>query len=131
MLSQRDTDLLCQVGPGTPMGNLLRRFWLPVALTEELPTPDCTPVAVRIMGEDLVLFRDTAGRPGVIDGYCPHRHAHLYWGRNEEGGCIWAYMGPKDLMPSELPAVEWSRVPDSNRISTKRLQLSNWAQAVE
>lgn len=175
MLSERDTKLLCEVGPGTPMGNLLRRFWLPVALSEELPAPDCTPVAVRIMGEDLVLFRDTAGRPGVIDGYCPHRHAHLYWGRNEEGGlrctyhgwkydvtgacmempneppesvyhqkvrikaypakeaggCIWAYMGPKNLMPPELPAVEWSRVPDSHRISTKRLQLSNWAQAVE
>ena len=156
MLSQRDTQLLCEVGPGTPMGELFRRFWLPVALSEEVPEPDCTPVAIRIIGEDLVALPRHGRAPGVIDAYCPHRHAHLFWGRNEEGGlrctyhgwkydvtgecvdmpneppesvyqrqgahhayptkeaggCIWAYMGPKELMPPELPQLEWTRVPD-------------------
>src|SRR5581483_10476839 len=95
MLSEQDNDILCRVGPGTPMGELLRRFWLPVLLTEELPGPDCDPVSTRIMGEDLVVFRDTAGRPGVLDAYCPHRHARLFWGRNEERGLRCTYHGWK------------------------------------
>src|SRR5207247_10143241 len=86
MLSEHENKLLCEVGPGTPMGELLRRFWMPVLLSEELPEPDCDPVAVRILGEDLVGFRDAEGRLGVTSAYCGHRHAHLFWGRNEEPG---------------------------------------------
>ena len=95
MLSERDTKLLCEVGPGTAMGELLRRFWLPVLLSEEVPTPDCEPRAVRIMGEDLVVIRDSNGDVGVLSAYCAHRHAHLFWGRNEECGLRCTYHGWK------------------------------------
>lgn len=60
------------------MGTLFRRFWIPVLLSDELPEPGCPPVAVRILGEDLVAFRDTEGKVGVLEAYCAHRHAHLY-----------------------------------------------------
>ena len=64
MLSQRDNDTLCQVGPGTPMGELFRRFWLPALLSSELPEPDCAPVRLKLLGENLVAFRDSEGRVG-------------------------------------------------------------------
>jgi phthalate 4,5-dioxygenase oxygenase subunit len=91
MFSHEENELLVRVGPGKPMGELLRRFWLPALLAEELPTPDCTPVRVRVLGEDLVAFRDTNGRVGIVDAYCPHRGAPMFFGRNEEGGlrCIY------------------------------------------
>jgi phthalate 4,5-dioxygenase oxygenase subunit len=95
MLSESDNELLTRVGPGTPMGELLRRFWLPVLMAEELPEPDCPPVKVRLLGEDLVAFRDTEGRLGLIAGRCAHRQAHLYYGRNEEGGLRCVYHGWK------------------------------------
>src|SRR5690242_49721 len=82
MLSKAETDLLCQVGPGTPMGEVFRRFWIPVLLAEELPDPDSDPVAIRVLGEDLVAFRATSGNVALISAYCAHRHAHLFWGRN-------------------------------------------------
>ena len=75
MLSREENELICRTSPGTPMGELFRRFWLPVALAEELPGPDCDPVRVQVLGEHLVLFRDTQGRPGLVDAYCPHRGA--------------------------------------------------------
>ena len=56
MLKPKDNDLLCRVGPGTPMGALFRRFWLPALIPEELPAPDCDPVRLRLLGEDLVLI---------------------------------------------------------------------------
>jgi phenylpropionate dioxygenase-like ring-hydroxylating dioxygenase large terminal subunit len=95
MLSESDNELLTRVGPGTPMGELLRRFWLPVLMAEELPEPDCAPVKVRLLGEDLVAFRDTSGRLGLMAGRCAHRLAHLYYGRNEENGLRCAYHGWK------------------------------------
>ena len=95
MLSERENQLLTRVGPGTPMGDLYRRFWLPILLSEELPAPDCTPVRAMILGERLVAFRDSAGRIGVLDERCPHRMASLFWGRNEEGGLRCAYHGWK------------------------------------
>ena len=95
MLSARENELLTRVGPGTPMGNLYRRFWLPVLLTDELPEPDCTPVRMTVLGERLVAFRDTQGRVGVLDERCPHRLASLFWGRNEEGGLRCVYHGWK------------------------------------
>lgn len=95
MLSARENDLITHVGPGTPMGELYRRFWLPVLLSDELPAPDCTPVRMQILGERLVAFRDSSGRVGVLDERCPHRMASLFWGRNEEGGLRCAYHGWK------------------------------------
>ena len=84
MLSAEDNRLLTQSGSGTPMGELLRRFWLPVLLSEELPEADGVPKKTTVMGEELLAFRDTRGRIGVIDQHCPHRGANLWLGRNED-----------------------------------------------
>ena len=88
-------ERLTQVGPGTPMGELFRRFWLPALLASELNGPDEEPVPLRILGEDLVAFRDTDGRLGVLDAHCPHRLASLSYGRNEECGLRCIYHGWK------------------------------------
>ena len=93
MLSEAETKFLCETAPGKPMGELFRRFWIPVLISEELPEPDCTPVATKILGEDLVAFRDTNGKVGLLSAYCPHRHAELFWGRNEECGLRCTYHG--------------------------------------
>ncbi len=95
MLSQSDNELLTRVGPGTPMGELLRRFWIPGLLEEEVPEPDCPPVRLRLLGEDLVAYKDTEGRIGILDNYCAHRRASLFFGRNEEGGLRCVYHGWK------------------------------------
>ena len=83
MLSIEDNELLTRTGADTPMGQYFRRFWQPVALVEELPEPDGAPLRVNIMGEQLVAFRDTEGRIGLLDGRCPHRGAEMFFGRNE------------------------------------------------
>ena len=95
MLTQEINELLCRVGPGTMMGNYLRRFWFPALMSEELPEPDCPPIRVRLLGEDLIAFRDTNGDVGIIDNYCPHRRASLFFGRNEECGLRCVYHGWK------------------------------------
>ena len=95
MLSKEENELVTRVGPGTPMGEVLRRYWMPLLLEEELPEPDCAPVRVRLLGEDLVAFRDTDGRVGLLDEYCPHRLASLFLGRNEERGLRCVYHGWK------------------------------------
>jgi phthalate 4,5-dioxygenase len=95
MLSQQDNELLTRVGPGTPMGELMRRYWIPAAFAQQIPRPDCPPIRVRLMGESLVLFRDTQGRVGLIDERCPHRTASLFYGRNEENGLRCVYHGLK------------------------------------
>src|SRR6266508_2309695 len=95
MLSKEENELLVRVGRGQPVGEVFRRFWLPVVLSEEVPGPDCVPVRVRLLGEDLVAFRDTAGKVGVFDAYCPHRNAPLFFGRNEEHGLRCVYHGWK------------------------------------
>src|SRR5439155_17996602 len=95
MLTQEENALLTRVGPGTPMGTLLRRYWMPACLSEELPAPDCDPIRVRLLGEDFVAFRDSEGRVGVMDEFCPHRRASLVLGRNELGGLRCLYHGWK------------------------------------
>jgi phthalate 4,5-dioxygenase oxygenase subunit len=95
MLSREDNVLLTQIGRGTPMGDTMRRYWIPALLTKELPAPDCPPVRVKLLGEDLVAFRDTRGRIGLLDEYCPHRRASLFLGRNEECGLRCVYHGWK------------------------------------
>src|SRR3954452_19539881 len=92
MLSKEENDLLTQVGPGTPCGDLMRRYWQPVALAEELPTGGA-PLPVRMFGEDLVLFRDDEGKPGLLGLHCPHRGADLSYGRLEDGGLRCIYHG--------------------------------------
>ena len=95
MLTREENELLCRVQGDAPMGRLMRRHWTPVCLIEEVPDPDGTPVQARVFGEDLVVFRDTEGRVGVMDEYCPHRRASLVFGRNEDGGLRCLYHGWK------------------------------------
>ena len=174
MLNQQDNELLCRVGPGTPMGDLLRRYWHPVLLSEELSGPDCPPVRVKVMHEELVAFRDTNGIVGLLDNYCPHRRASLFFGRNEEcglrcvyhgwkfdvngdcvdmpsepaesnfkdkvkitayptresAGMVWAYMGPKDLVPPFQNHVMHT-VPADHVAVNKNRSYCNYLQGVE
>ena len=95
MLNDTDNEFLTRIGPGTPMGEYLRRFWMPFLLPEELPAPDCPPVRTTLLGEALVAYKDTNGDIGLIDNYCPHRRASLFFGRNEECGLRCVYHGWK------------------------------------
>ena len=95
MLTPAENDFLCNTDMGTPMGNLIRRFWIPAVLSEELPGPDCDPVRVTLLGEKLIAFRDTEGKVGLIDNFCPHRRASMFFGRNEECGLRCVYHGWK------------------------------------
>jgi phenylpropionate dioxygenase-like ring-hydroxylating dioxygenase large terminal subunit len=95
MLSKIDNETACRVGPGTPMGNLMRQYWLPALLSRELPHPDSDPVRVVLLGEKLIAFRDTNGQVGLIHNHCPHRGASLFFGRNEEAGLRCVYHGWK------------------------------------
>jgi len=174
MLKKEQNDLLTRTGPGTPMGELFRRYWLPALLSQELPEPDCPPVRVQLLSERMLAFRDSQGRLGVIDEFCAHRGVSLWFGRNEEGGIrcpyhgwkydvtgqcvevpseplgsrfcekvklksyplverggvIWIYMGPPELQPP-LPEWEFATVPADQNFISKRLQESNWLQALE
>ncbi len=95
MLFQEENELLTRVGSGTPVGELFRRYWIPALLSEELPDPDCPPVQVRLLGEDLVAFRDSLGRIGLLSEHCSHRGTSLFYGRNEECGLRCIYHGWK------------------------------------
>jgi phthalate 4,5-dioxygenase len=174
MLTREENDLLCRVGPGTPMGELMRQYWLPGVLSSELPAPDSDPRRIKLLGEELIAFRDSNGDVGLLQNNCPHRGASLFFGRNEEaglrcvyhgwkfdadgacvdmpnepprsrfaekirqpayqavdrGGVIWVYMGPAELSP-EIPELEWTLVPPSQRSVSKRIQECNWLQNLE
>ncbi|MBI2204717.1 MAG: Rieske 2Fe-2S domain-containing protein [Candidatus Rokubacteria bacterium] len=95
MLSAEENDLLCRVGSVTPMGALLRQYWVPALLSSELPEPDGAPVRVRLLGEHLIGFRTTSGTVALIQNHCPHRGASLFFGRNEEDGLRCVYHGWK------------------------------------
>jgi phthalate 4,5-dioxygenase len=110
MISHEDNERLVRVGRGTPAGELFRRYWQPACLASEVAEPDGAPVRVRLLGEDLIAFRDTAGRVGLVEAFCAHRRAPLFFGRNEECGLRCVYHGWKfDAsgacvdMPSEPP----------------------------
>lgn len=92
MISKEESDLLTQTGPGTPCGELMRRYWQPAALSEELPVGG-PPLPVKLLGQELVLFRDKGGHPGLLDLHCPHRGADLSYGRLEDGGVRCIYHG--------------------------------------
>lgn len=102
VLTPEENDLLCRVGRGTPMGELMRRYWVPVCLSEELPEPDCDPIRLRVLGEHLIAFRDTDGRAGVLQERCPHRGASLFFARNEEGGLRCLYHGWKIAVDGQI-----------------------------
>jgi nitrite reductase/ring-hydroxylating ferredoxin subunit len=95
MLSAKENERLTRVGRGTPMGEFLRRFWLPALLSDELPQADGDPIRTRTLGEDLVAFRDTNGKVGIVDAFCPHRRGPMFFGRNEECGLRCVYHGWK------------------------------------
>ena len=94
MTVPEDNELLTRVGPGTPMGRLMREYWMPAALSSEL-VADGPPLRLMLLGEKLIAFRDSAGRVGVMDHRCPHRCASLFYGRNEQGGLRCVYHGWK------------------------------------
>ena len=89
------SETLVRTGPGTAMGNLMRRYWTPILQSSEIAAPDGPQVRVQILGERLLAFRDTKGRPGLIDEFCTHRGASLFFGRNEECGIRCSYHGLK------------------------------------
>jgi phthalate 4,5-dioxygenase oxygenase subunit len=95
MLSREENEILTRVGASTPMGELMRRYWIPALLSEEIPAPDCPPVRVRLLGEDLVAFRDSHGSVGLLGEHCAHRGTSLFFGRNEECGLRCVYHGWK------------------------------------
>ena len=174
MLVKEQNEYVTRTGPGTPMGQLFRSYWIPALLPEELPENDCPPVRCELLSEKLIAFRDTSGRMGLIEEFFAHRRVSLWFGRNEEnglrcpyhgwkfdvtgqcvdipseppesrhcdkikmnayplverGGILWTYMGPADRQPP-LPEWEFAMVPASHRFVSKRLQESNWLQALE
>jgi phthalate 4,5-dioxygenase len=95
MISHDQNELLTRTGPGTKMGTLMRLYWIPFLLSNELPEPDCPPVRVKLLSERLIAFRDTRGNLGLIDEFCAHRGVSLWFGRNEEGGIRCPYHGWK------------------------------------
>jgi phthalate 4,5-dioxygenase oxygenase subunit len=110
MLRAQDNEYVTRVGPGTPMGTMMRQYWVPAMLSSELPRPDCPPVRVLLLGEKLIGFRDSQGRVGLLGNHCPHRGASLFYGRNAGCGLRCVYHGWKfDVtgrcvdMPSEPP----------------------------
>jgi phenylpropionate dioxygenase-like ring-hydroxylating dioxygenase large terminal subunit len=110
MLTAEDNELLARIGPGAMMGDVFRQYWLPLLLSSELPDPDGSPLRVRVLGEDLVAFRDSSGQVGLLAANCAHRGASLFFGRNEECGLRCVYHGWKyDVtgacvdMPNEPP----------------------------
>jgi len=173
MLKTELNNLATQTGPGTAMGNLFRRYWLPALMSEQLPAPDCEPVRLELLSEKMLAFRDTSGKLGLIDEFCAHRGVSLWFGRNEEngircpyhgwkydvngnctevpseptsgyceriklksypmverGGVIWVYMGPADKQPP-LPEWEFATLPAAHSYMSKRIQATNWLQALE
>ena len=109
-LSREENDLLCRVEGDAPMGGIMRSHWLPVCLSDEVADKDGAPVRSRLLGEDLVVFRDSQNRIGVLSEFCLHRRASLVFGRNEDCGLRCLYHGWKfDVdgnvvdMPSEAP----------------------------
>jgi phthalate 4,5-dioxygenase oxygenase subunit len=115
MLSQENNELLIRVGSGTPMGQLIRNYWIPASFTENVAAPNSPPVRVRLLGEDLVLFRDSEGRLGLLEEACPHRLASMFYGRNEGGGLRCVYHGLKfDVNGScvDVPCVPRSTSPE-------------------
>lgn len=117
MLCREENDWLTQAGAGKPLGELMRRYWLPALLVSEIPEPDSPPVRVRLLGEDLVAFRDSRGRVGLLDEHCSHRGTSLFFGRNEECGLRCIYHGWKYDVDGRV--VETPAEPAGSTLSNK------------
>jgi len=122
MLSRADNELVTQTGPGTPMGEVFRRFWIPALLSSEIPEPDCPPVETPLLGERLIAFRTTDGLAVLMDSRCPHRHANLFFGRNEDNCIRCVYHGwqfDADGFCVDMPAEpEHSRFKEHIRVTS-------------
>jgi phenylpropionate dioxygenase-like ring-hydroxylating dioxygenase large terminal subunit len=116
-MTRDEQERLVRVGPGTPAGELFRRYWQPAVLSSELPETDGAPVRVRLLGEDLIAFRDTTGQVGLVDAYCPHRRAPLFFGRNEECGLRCVYHGWK--FAADGTCVDLPSEPASSNMKTR------------
>ncbi|MBO0834571.1 MAG: aromatic ring-hydroxylating dioxygenase subunit alpha [Actinobacteria bacterium] len=121
MLKQEINDLLTQTGPGTPMGHMFRQYWIPALLAEELAEDDGPPVRVKLLSERLIAFRDSQGRYGLMDEFCAHRGASLWFGRNEENGLRCSYHGWKYDVTGQCVEVP-SEPEDSNFCENVRLR---------
>jgi len=134
MVTREDNLVLTQTGPGTPMGQVMRRYWMPALLAAELSEPDCAPVRVKLLGETLVAFRDTSGRVGLLEEYCPHRRASLFLGRNEDNGLRCVFHGWKfdvdgrclDMM-NEPPESDYKTKINATAYSTTEVGDVIWA----
>ena len=128
MLKHEENEMLTRVGAGTPMGELIRRYWIPAAFSHQIAECDGPPVRVRLMCEDLVLFRDTHGRLGLVEERCPHRTASLFYGRNEESGLRCVYHGIKfdvDGNCTDIPCIP--QASDEERARTaKELKIKSY-----
>ena len=116
MLSASDNDLMCRVGPGTLMGDLLREYWIPALAPGDLE-PDGPPTRMRLLGENLIAFMTTSGEIGLVPHACPHRGASLFFGRNEEEGLRCVYHGWK--FDSTGACVDMPSEPAESNFRTK------------
>lgn len=132
MITREENELLTRVENGAPMGQLMRQHWVPICLSEEVAEPDCAPVAARILGENLVVFRDTDGNVGVMDEACPHRGPSLVYGRNEEGGLRCLYHGWKmDVHGNVLEMVsEPAASGFADKVKHKAYPVKEWGGMV-
>jgi len=128
MMTHEENELLCRVEGDAPMGQIMRRHWIPACLSEEVAEPDGKPVRTRLLGEDLIVFRDTEGRLGVLDEYCPHRRVSLAYARNEECGLRCLYHGWKmDVAGNVVEMV--SEPPESgfaDKVKMKSYPAHEW-----
>ena len=134
MLSQQDNEYLCRIGPGTPMGNMFRQYWIPAIRSDELPSPDCPPVRIKLLGEELIGYRTTSGKTGLMQNACPHRGASMFFGRNEEEGLRCVYHGWKfDVagncvdMPSEPAESNFRNKVHAKAYPTRERNGITWA----
>jgi hypothetical protein len=116
------------VGPGTPMGELLRRFWLPALPDADVPAFEGGPIALRLLGEDLLASREARG--GITVTAASHDETPAAYTSFVRGGIVWVYLGPHDFMP-QPPDFEWTIFLESRRYAVKRVTTCNWARALE
>ena len=117
MLTREDNELMTRVGPGTPMGDMIRQYWTPVMRSSDLPERDSSPERIRLLGEDLVILRDTSGRVGLMAENCSHRGCSLFYGRNEEDGIRCIYHGWKYDVTGQC--VDMPNEPAASNFKTK------------
>lgn len=122
MLTTAENELLCRVEGAAPMGQLMRRHWVPALLSEQVAIPDSAPVRVQLFGEKLVAFRDSDGKLGLLGEQCPHRKASLAFGRNENCGLRCLYHGWK--FDTDGNVIDMPSEPKGSKLSEKAKHVS-------